>query len=115
MADKWEERAVFFDWVRRHEKAKLMTRALFAEGAFRWNEKVRAGKSTPEQRENMEFARSWYIHNRHMKPGEAAESISHEIHRQFPQRERYARPRQYLAVAVVDHPGQYLRREGVYI
>ena len=58
----------------------------FAEFAFRWNEKVRAGKSTPEQRENMEFARSWYIHNRHMKPGEAAEAISHEIHRQFPQR-----------------------------
>ena len=56
----------------------------FAEWAFRWNEKIRAGKCTPAQRENMEFARSWYMHNRNMKPGEAAEEIRCEIARHFP-------------------------------
>lgn len=66
------------------EQNNWKLRALFAEGVHRWNTKIQSGKCRPEQRGNMEFARSWYMHNRHMKPGEAAEIIRDEIERLYP-------------------------------
>jgi hypothetical protein len=61
-------------------------RALFAEGAMRWNKMVESGKCTDEQRGNMMHARSWYYHRRHwMKPGQAAkELMSDKGCRDFP-------------------------------
>ena len=59
-------------------------RALFAEMAHRWNTTIQSGKPAPGQRANMEFARSWYMHHRHLKPGEAAKEIRKGIERHFP-------------------------------
>ena len=57
-------------------------RALFAEWANRWNTKIKAGKNCePRHQKNKEFARSWYIQNLHMKPGQAAEEIYNEMTR----------------------------------
>jgi hypothetical protein len=85
--NNWQEHAVFFDWARKRNQKRLENktkRALFAEWVNRWNTTIRSGKCVPGQQNNMEFARSWYMHNQHMKPGEAAVEISSEIERLFP-------------------------------
>jgi hypothetical protein len=91
------------------EASRWKTRALLAERAHRWNDTVRKGKCTPDQQENMIFARSWYLHCRgelpnkaemekldeidrywaihssKMPPGEAAKEIRRQIERHFPE------------------------------
>jgi len=61
------------------EGNRWKVRALFAEWAHRWNGTIKAVKCTDEQRQNAEFARAWYLNNRHLKPGEAAQQIHDEI------------------------------------
>ena len=55
-------------------------RALFAEWAVNWSQKVSAKK--PRNAGMIASARAWYLRNLHMKPGEAAEKIHKELLKQ---------------------------------
>jgi hypothetical protein len=78
--NSWKKRALAAE----AEAKRWKSRALLVEMFFGWNQKIKTGNPRPEMREKMEFSRSWYMHNRHMHAGTAAEEIHQQLQNLYP-------------------------------